>query len=165
MMISDAMNEKLNRQISVEFAAAHAYLGMSCAFDAMGLKVLRERFFGQYEEECAHALKILNYVLEVGGRVDLEGVAKPKGAYKSVQEIVETALESELEVTRLINELVSLSEKDSDYATRSFLNWYVDEQVEEVASMSGLLRLIQLAKGNVLQVEARLRHEMVAGKP
>lgn len=164
MMISKAMNEQLNRQVSVEFAAAHSYLAMSCVLDAMGLKVLRRRFFEQYEEECAHALKILNYVLEVGGRINLDGVAKPQGAYKSLEEIVETALKSEMEVTRLINELVALAEKENDYATRSFLNWFVDEQVEEVASISDLLRLVQLAKGNVLQIEARVRHEMVAAK-
>lgn len=164
MMISKAMNDKLNQQIAVEFAAAHTYLAMSCVFDEMGLKVLRRRFFQQYEEECEHALKILNYVLEVGGQVVLDGVAKPRGAYKSVEEIVETALESERKVTRLINELVTLAEQEQDYATRSFLDWFVDEQVEEVSSMSDLLRLVQLSQGNYLQVEARVRHEMAGEK-
>ena len=164
MMISKAMNDLLNKQVSVEFAAAHKYLAMCCQFDALGLKVLRKRFFQQYEEECAHAIKILNYVLEVGGTAAVEGVAKPKGGYKTVESIVEAAVEGELEVTRLINELVALAEKENDYATRSFLTWFVDEQVEEVASMSDLLRLVQLSKGNYLQVETRIRHDMMAGK-
>ena len=164
MMISKAMNGLLNKQVSVEFAAAHKYLAMSCQLDGMGLKVLRKRYLQQYEEECVHALKILNYLLEVGGSVALEGVAKPKGGYKSVEAIVEASLESELEVTRLINELVALAEKENDYATRSFLTWFVDEQVEEVSSMEDLLRLVQLAKGNYLQVETRVRHDMLAEK-
>lgn len=164
MMISKKMNEMLNQQIGIEFAAAHKYLAMSCTFDGMGLRVLRKRFFEQYEEECEHALKILNYVLETGGRVALAGVDKPKGNYKNVEEIVETALDGEKDVTRSINELMALAEKENDYATRSFLNWFVDEQVEEVASMSDLLDLVRLAKGNFLQVEARVRHEMAAPK-
>ncbi len=60
----------------------------------------------------------------------------------------------------MINDLVALAESEDDYATRSFLNWFVDEQVEEVSSMTDLLTLVKLARGNMLQVEARVRHEM-----
>lgn len=164
MMISEKMNDMLNRQIAIEFAAAHKYLAMSCAFDEMGLRVLRKRFFEQYLEECEHALKVLNYVLDTGGNVALTGVDKPKGDYESVEQIVETALNGEKDVTRSINELMALADQENDYATRSFLNWFVDEQVEEVASMSDLLDLVRLAKGNLLQIEARVRHEMAASK-
>jgi ferritin len=164
VLISKTMNNKLNKQIAVEFMAAHKYLAMSCVLDSMGLKVLRRRFFEQYEEECEHALKILDYVLEVGGDVDLGAIDKPNDKYKSVEEIVETALESEMEVTRLINEIAALAQKENDFATRSFINWFVDEQVEEVSSMTDLLQIVRLAKGNMLQVETRVRHEMMKEK-
>ncbi len=160
MMISDAMNVKLNEQVAVEFAAAHVYLAMACALDRMGLKILAARFLAQYEEERGHALKILHYVQEVGGTVTLDGVSKPAGDYTNVEAIVQTALESERDVTRKINDLVALADSEKDYASRSFLNWFVDEQVEEVSSMSDLLTLVQLAGDNMLQVEARIRHEM-----
>lgn len=161
MMISEAMNAKLNEQIAAEFSAAHDYLGMACALDQMGLKILAKRFLAQHDEEREHAMKILHYVQEVGGTVVLQDTGKPGNDYENVEAIVRAALESEHKVTRMINDLVALADTEKDYATRSFLNWFVDEQVEEVSSMTDLLALVQLAGENMLQVEARVRHEMM----
>jgi ferritin len=163
MMVSKSMHAKLNEQVTAEFSAAHAYLAMACAFDRMGLKILAKRFLEQHDEECEHAMKIVKYVQEVGGVITLEAIPKPKSDYGSVREIVRAALESEQRVTGMINDLVALADADKDYATRSFLNWFVDEQVEEVSSMTDLLTLVELAGDNVLQVESRLRHEMTEG--
>ncbi len=164
MMISSAMNAKLNEQISAEFTAAFSYLAMACVFDGMGLKVLRGRFIQQSDEEREHAMKIIRYLSEVGGSVALEGIAKPKTDYKNVEAVVSAALQNEKDITAKINELVSLAEKEKDYATRGFLAWFVDEQVEEISSMTDLLNLVRLAGGNVLQVEAAVRHQMLAEK-
>lgn len=161
MMISEAMNAKLNEQIAAEFSAAHDYLGMACALDQMGLKILAKRFLAQHDEEREHAMKILHYVQEVGGTVALQNIGKPVSEYENVEAIVRTALEAEHKVTRMINDLVALADSEKDYASRSFLNWFVDEQVEEVSSMTDLLALVQLAGDNMLQVEARVRHEMM----
>ena len=163
MMISKTMHAKLNEQITAEFSAAHAYLAMTCSFERMGLKILAKRFLEQHDEEREHARKIVKYVQEVGGVVKLEAIPKPKSDYRSIKEIVQAALESEQRVTGMINDLVALADSDKDYATRSFLNWFVDEQVEEVSSMTDLLTLVELAGENVLQVESRLRHEMTTG--
>ncbi len=162
MMISRAMNAKLNEQVTAEFSAAHMYLAMMSVFERMGLKVLAGRFREQHEEELEHALKIIDYVNEVGGTVALEAVPKPKGDFKSVEAIVETALEGEKKVTRMINELAALADSEKDYATRSFLNWFIDEQVEEVSTMTELLAVVQLAGTNVLQVESWIRHQATA---
>ncbi len=164
MMISAAMNTKLNEQIAAEFAAAHAYLAMACAFDRMALKALAKRFFQQHDEERGHGMKILHYIHEVGGTVSLDAVAKPKKDYKSVEAIVSTALQNEIDITEKINELVTFADSEKDYATRSFLEWFVDEQVEEVSTMSDLLNVVKLAGNNVLQVEALVRHQMMAEK-
>ncbi len=164
MMISETMNTKLNEQITAEFAAAHHYLAMACAFEDMGYKILAARFMAQYQEENEHAMKILHYVQEVGGKVVLDGIAKPRAEFKSTEEIVATALESERSITAKINALAALAESDKDFATRSFLGWFIDEQVEEVSSMSDLLNLVKLADGNILQVESRVRHEMMEAK-
>ena len=164
MMISTAMNAKLNEQIGAEFAAAHAYLAMSCAFDRMALKVLAKRFLKQHDEEREHAMKILHYVQEVGGTVSLEAIAKPKKDYKNTEALVSTALQNELDITAKINDLMTLAESEKDYATRSFLEWFVDEQVEEVSSMTDLLNVVKLAGENVLQVEALVRHQMLGEK-
>lgn len=161
MMISEAMNEKLNEQVTAEFEAAHKYLAMSCSFDSMGYKILAKRFMGQCEEEREHAHKIIAYIHEVGGAVQLTSIAEPNSAFDSVQTIVEAALDGELPITDLINRLVALADKENDYATRSFLGWFVDEQVEEVSTMRDLLDLLKLADGNILQVETRVRHDML----
>ena len=161
MMISDAMSKKLNEQITAEFSAAHSYLAMACAFEKMGLKILAKLFLGQSDEERTHALKIVKYVEEVGGTVALAAIPEPRGQYKDAEDIVKAALKSELNVTNLINDLVTLAESEKDYATRSFLNWFVDEQVEEVSSMTDLCDLVKMAGTNMLQVEARVRHLMM----
>lgn len=159
MMIPKSMNAKLNEQAKNEFSASHAYLAMSAAFDQMGLKILAARFVEQAQEEREHALKIVRYIQEVGASVSLEAIPKPKADYESAKAIIQAALDSELKVTEQINALVALADQENDYATRSFLNWYVDEQVEEVASMRDLLQWAEMAR-DMLQVEARVRHEM-----
>lgn len=160
MMISKKMNEALNEQVGIEFLASHAYLAMACAADAMGLKIVCEFFMKQSEEEREHALKIVNYLRDVGATATFGGIEKPAGSFDSLEALAQAALDNELDVTRRINELVSMAEAEKDYATRSFLEWFVDEQVEEVASMTDLLQLVKLSKGNLLQVEMRIRHQM-----
>lgn len=159
-MISKKMNAKLNGQIAREFEASHAYLAMSCRLEEMGLKILAAFFSRQQEEEREHALKVIRYLQEVDGKVELSQVAQPSSNYKSVRSIVEAAVKAELDVTKRINVLMNLAIAEKDHATASFLKWFVDEQVEETASMRDLLNLVKLAGANLLQVEARLRHEM-----
>ncbi len=162
MMISKKMNGKLNEQIAAEFSASHAYLAMVCAYDAMGLKILAQHFERQSTEERDHGMKIIHYLQEVGGVVALEQIDKPAQSYKDAESIVVAALAAEQNVTKMVHDLVELADDEKDYATRSFLQWFVDEQVEEVSSMNALLTLVRLAQGNMLQVEARVRHEMSA---
>jgi len=162
MALSDTMVKQLNGQVMAEFAASHSYLAMSCELDGMGLKVLSSFFAKQADEERTHALKIMKYLQEVGGDVRLEGVDKPRVDYGDVGAIAQAALKSEEHVTKLIHDLVGLAEKEKDYATRSFLNWFVDEQVEEVAAMTDLVQMVKLAGNNLLQLEARIRHQSLA---
>jgi ferritin len=158
-LISEKMNDALNGQIGNELGASHNYLAMAAAFDDMGLKILAARFVEQSEEEREHAMKIYKYVLETGGKVQLGEIGKPKTKYKDAKEVIKAALDSELTVTRQINDLITLAEGEKDYAARSFLQWFVDEQVEEVSSMRELMQVADLAR-DMLQVEARVRHEM-----
>lgn len=164
MMISEKMKQALNAQVTSEFCASHAYLAMACSFEEMGLKVFSKRFYAQFNEERDHALKLAKYIEDVGGNVVLDAIEKPKSGYKKVQEIIETAVEAEKKVTKQIHDLVALAESEKDYATRSFLQWFVDEQVEEVATMEELLQLVKLAgDAHIFQIEARLAQMMAAG--
>ena len=157
MLISETMNQRLNKQMTNEFYAAHLYLDMSCAFIDRGLNIIARWFRGHAHEERVHAMKIFDYVHEVGGHVRLDAIPQPAERPASVEEIVQAALDHELLVTGQINDLMSLADSEKDYATRSFLQWFVDEQVEEVSVVTEVLRLIKLAEGkHMLEVEARV---------
>jgi ferritin len=155
--------EKLNEQIANEFHAAHNYMAMACRFDELGLKMLAQWFFRQGEEERDHGKKILHYLLEVGADVKLRAIGEPVGDLATPIAIVETALAQEKMVTEQIHNLFALAEEHRDYATRSFLAWFVDEQVEEVATMTELLQMLKLAGDqHLLQVEARVSEMLSA---
>ena len=157
MMISKPMAKKLNEQITHELASAHLYLAMSCAFNHLGLPMLAKWFIKQADEERGHAMKFVNYIQDVGAEVRLDALPKPKELSDSPTDIVKAAVEHELTVTAQINDLVALAETEKDYATRSFLQWFLDEQVEEVATVNGLLQLVKMGDDkHMLQVEARV---------
>lgn len=161
MSISAKMTKQLNDQVANEFNAAYKYRAMSFCFADMGLKVFAKRFVEQADEERGHALKIAKYLQDVDAKVELQAVAKPKNDYKSAKEIVAAALKSEETVTSQINDLVALAIKENDYATRNFLEWYVSEQVEEVASMRELLQWVTMAgENNLFQLENRIAQSM-----
>ncbi len=160
-MISAAMNKKLNAQITNELSASHVYLAMACALDEQGYRVVAQRFHSQSGEERGHAMKLIKYVTDVGGQVKLGPIADPKGDFSSPLAVFQAALAAEQQVTKDVAALVAHAEKENDYAARGFLQWYVDEQVEEVASMSDLVRVAERAS-DPFQIELYLRHTMQA---
>lgn len=158
MMISDAMSAKLNQQVKEEFHSYWIYLAMSYKLHEMGFRGYAKWFEMQAAEEMSHATKIAHYLVEVGAAVKLGTLETPKSDYGSVKEIVQTALDHEKKITRLINECVDMANKDNDHATGNFLAWFVDEQVEEVATAQQLLNLVSLAteKIQLLMIEGRI---------
>ncbi|MGD9518028.1 MAG: ferritin [Armatimonadota bacterium] len=145
MALSEQMARKLNDQVTAEFYSAYYYLGMAVAFNAMGLKVFSERFFEQYDEEIAHGMKLLRYLLGHKAPAELQEIRRPPQDWQSAEQIIQAAREHETYVTGLINALVAQAEQDRDDETHSFLQWYVDEQVEEEESMEELLDLVKSA--------------------
>jgi ferritin len=157
MQIPQPVVDRLNEQIGHEFHAAHSYMAMACRFDSLGLKMMSAWFFKQGEEERQHAHKLMKYLLDVGAEVRLDAIDAPRGDLSNPVTIVQSALNQEMNVTRQIHELMALAEQHRDYATRSFLNWFVDEQVEEVSTMTDLLNIVQMAGPHqLLQVEGRI---------
>jgi len=158
MMISEAMAAKLNTQVKEEFFSYWTYLAMSYKLHSMGFRGYAKWYELQAGEEMTHATKIAGYLKEVGAPVKLGTLETPKSDYASVKEIVQTALDHEKKITRLINECVDLANKDNDHATANFLAWFVDEQVEEVATAQQLLDLVSLAseKIQLLLLEGRI---------
>ncbi len=163
MMISQRMNDALNRQVANEFGACFSYLAMAFEFDTMGLKIFSKRFFEQADEERGHAMKIARFIQDVDAKVVLDTIAKPRTDYGSALAMVESALNHEKTVTKQIHGLVELAESEKDYTTRSFLQWFIDEQVEEESTMTDLLHMVKLAgESSLFLVEGRLAKMMEA---
>ncbi len=156
-MISKKLINAMNEQITNEQSASQSYLALAAWLNAQDLPVLGQFYFNQAEEERQHALKILHYLLDIDVEVKVGSVPEPKGSFKSVIDAVEHALKKEEETTQQIHKLVELADKEHDYPTRSFLKWYVDEQVEELATAREMLGLVKRAgEQHLLLVEDRL---------
>lgn len=163
-MISKKMEKALNEQIVHELHSSNAYIALAGYLDSLGLKVMSQRFFQQSDEERMHAMKFVRYVLDVGAPVGIGVVPPTKNDFKSVDEAVSMALEQEKHITALINDLMALAHKENDYATASFLKWFIDEQVEEISTVTELLQLVRLAgPDRILLVEERLMRMGLGG--
>ncbi len=143
-MLTSKMEQALNEQLNKELFSSYLYLAMSSYCDALGLQGASNWMNVQSEEEHFHAMKIYKYIQERGGRVMLEQIDKPQSEWKSLLDVFEATLEHEQFITKSINELMSLAIEEKDHASCSFLNWFIDEQVEEEATVGDLLNKIKL---------------------
>ncbi len=142
-MLSEKLLSKLNEQITHEFYSAHYYLAMAAYFKKEDLDGFANFFIVQAEEERFHAMKFFDYINEQGEEAIITGFKDPKRDFKSAEEIFALALEHEKLVSSLINELMAIAQEEKNYSTIGFLQWFIDEQVEEEASMSRLLSLVK----------------------
>ena len=142
-MLSEKMVMKLNYQINRELYSAYLYLSMASYADAEGLNGFANWFKIQAKEEEFHAEKMYNYVNQQGRRVVLEAIEQPQTDFTSMVDLFEQTLKHEKVVTSLINGLVKLAREENDYATESFLQWYVTEQVEEEANPAEMIQKLK----------------------
>lgn len=159
MLIPKAVADKLNAQVKEEFASYWIYLQMSYNLHNLGYHGFAKWFEQQAGEELQHATKIANFLVEVGATVKLPVLDAPKADYKSVKEIVQTALDHEKHITKCINECVDVAAKNNDKASENFLMWFVDEQVEEVVTAQKLLAMVEAAgdqKIHLFMLEGRI---------
>ena len=146
-MLSGKLQTELNKQMNNEFFAEYEYLSMAAYFHAMNLDGIANYFHVQAQEEHFHAMKIFHFVLDKGGKVELQQIAQPDVTFKSPIEVFEKALGHEKKVTKSINDLMDDAIKENDHAVNSFLKWYVDEQVEEEALAGKALGKMELIGG------------------
>lgn len=130
-MLNEKMEEALNEQINKELYSSYLYLAMSAYSSSIGLPGFAHWFQIQVQEETIHGMKIFDYINRQGGRVSLKEIKEPPMEFGTPMEIFQKTLQHEQFVTRSINELVNLARSENDEATVSFLQWYVEEQVEE----------------------------------
>lgn len=144
-MISDKMTEALNRQINAELYSAYLYLSMSSAAAASDYNGAANWFMVQAQEEVSHAQKIYNYVFSRDKRVVLEAIEKPPAEFDSLKHMLEETLAHEQKVTAMIADLADLAQDERDHATYGFLQWFIDEQVEEEESVRDILAEVKIA--------------------
>jgi len=142
-MLSEEIGKTLNYQINRELYSAYLYLSMASYADFEGLSGFANWFKIQAKEEEYHAEKMYNYVNQQGRRVVLEAIEQPQTDFSSMLDLFEQTLEHEKIVTSLINDLVRLAREENDYATESFLQWYVTEQVEEEANPAEMIHKLK----------------------
>jgi bacterioferritin B len=160
-------SDTLNAQVASEFAASQQYVAIAVHYDAETLPALAAHFYRQAVEERNHAMMIVQYLLDAGETVVTPAVSAPKVAFADDREPVLLALAQEKAVTEQIARLVQIAREDEDPVGERFLGWFLDEQREEVASMSSLLAVIDRAgTDNMLLVEDYLaRGSVIADEP
>ena len=144
-MMDAKIEQALNAQINLEFSASYSYLAMALYMDAKHLGGFASWMIKQSDEERAHGRRLLRYMLDRSGNVELESVPKPQVDYGSINEVFEMSLEQEKSNTVSINKLYALASDLNDYATQAHLQWFLDEQVEEEKSILDILGRLELA--------------------
>jgi bacterioferritin B len=158
-LISRELAKAFNEQIGHEFGASMQYISIAAYFEARQLRLLAKLFFDQADEEKQHAMKFVRYLLDTKGGLKVPAIPAPQPAFASAEEAVQAALNWEKTVTAQITGLMDIAVKQNDYLAQSFLQWFVDEQLEEVVKMDRLLSIIkQSGERNLLMVEAYLVH-------
>ncbi|UCG48909.1 MAG: ferritin [Phycisphaerales bacterium] len=158
-MITKKMEQALNDQINAEFYSAYLYLSMVAYFESLSLSGFANWMRVQTQEETTHAMKIYDFINERGGRVTLKALAEPPAEWKSPLDAFKAAYKHEQLITARINDLVNLAIREKDHATNAFLQWFVNEQVEEETSVDKVARELKMAEdapGAMLMIDREL---------
>ncbi len=158
MLISAKINAAFNEQVGHELANSNQYVAIAAYFEGESLKGLAKLFFKQAEEERGHAMKFIDFILDAGGTVEIPSIPAVENTFESAEGAAQLALDAEIRTTSQINDLMTLAIAEANYTAQNFLQWFVNEQLEEVATAQTNLNIIKRAGTNVLMVEAYLAH-------
>ena len=145
-MIGKKIEQALNGQVQAEYYSSYMYLSMAAYFASSDLPGFANWMRVQVQEEEFHALKLYDYIIERGGKVVLQAIQAPPHDWNTPLEVFQATLAHEQKVTGLINNLVYLARDEKDNATEIFLQWYVQEQVEEEDNVGAVLGQLKLVK-------------------
>jgi ferritin len=164
-MAADAFVTQLNEQIAYEYAAHQQYVAIAVYYDAETLPQLARFFYRQALEERDHAMMMVQYLVDADERVVIPGVAAPQAEFANIVEPASLALQQERRVTEQINALVGTARSAGDYTSEQFMQWFVKEQVEEVATMSDLLRVVERSRDDAMEIENYMAREHSGAPP
>lgn len=152
--------DQLNAQIGNELAAHNQYLACAVHYDALTMPQMAAFFYGQALEERDHAMMMVKYLLDTDADVQIPGVSAPISAFEDLIAPVALALEQEKRVTEQINALLRTAREENDFASEQFMQWFIKEQVEEVATMSDLLAVVTRSRDAVNDIEQYVAREL-----
>ncbi len=158
-MISKTMQDAMNIHVAEEIYSSNLYLAMAGYSESLSLKGFAHWMRIQSKEEREHALKMLDYLADRGGRWQIKAVVEPPFEFKSPRDVFEKTLEHEKEVTAKIHKLYELALKEKDYATQNFLQWFISEQVEEesrVVEYAEKLKMIGESSNAIFWIDKEL---------
>ncbi len=158
-MAATRFTDQLNVQIGNEFAAHNQYLACAIHFDALTMPQTAAFFYAQALEERDHAMMMVQYLLDTDAPVRIPGVEAPVSDFADVISPIQLALEQERRVTEQINGLLRTAREESDFASEQFMQWFIKEQVEEVATMNDLLAIVSRSKDDLNDIEEYVARE------
>jgi ferritin len=162
-MVSQKMEKELNKQLNAEMYSGYLYLAMAAYFEDSDLAGLANWMRVQAQEELSHSMRFYDYVIRRGARVSLEQIEKPEFKWESSVDVFEHVLSHEKTVSGLIHDLVDLAIEEKDHATNNFLQWFVEEQVEEEESATAALNKVKFASetpNGIIIIDAEFGHRV-----
>lgn len=143
--MNKTIENALNEQIKNEFDSAFVYLSMSGYLDDLSLPGFARWMRMQYEEETAHALRLFDFLLDLGGNVRLKALPEPPLEFSSPLDVFQQVLAHEKSITKMIHELYALAVSENDYPTQVEMQWFITEQVEEEKTADDIVQQLELA--------------------
>ena len=161
-MAASRFAQQLNAQIGNELAAHHQYLACAIHYDALTMPRMAAFFYEQALEERGHAMMMVRYLLDTSHEVVIPAVDAPVCSFEDVVAPVALALAQERRVTDQVNGLLRTAREEGDFASEQFMQWFIKEQVEEVATMSDLLAVVTRNRGDIEDIEEYVAREQGA---
>lgn len=156
--------ELIQAQIRNEFHASQQYVAVAVWYDGKDLPQLARHFYRQALEERNHAMALVQYLLDTDHHVEIPEVPQVRNDFADIREPIALALAQEQEVEADFVQLAKVARDEDDFTGAEFVRWFLKEQVEEISSMKRLLNVVDMAKGNVFDVEQFLFRESVGGE-
>jgi ferritin len=163
-MTNSRFADQLNAQIGEELLAHAQYIAVAAHYDALTMPRMAGFFFRQAREERDHAMMMLRYLLDTDAEIEIPAVAAPQSHFDGIVAPVELALAQERKVTEQIHALTRIARDENDFAAEQFMQWFIKEQVEEVATMQDLLAVVGRSEDDINDVETYVERELGAGE-
>ena len=158
-MSTSRFAEQLNTQIGNEFAAHHQYVAIAVHYDALTMPAMAAYFYQQAVEERGHAMMMVRFLVDTDREVTIPGTEPPESRFDDIVAPVALALAQEKRVTTQIHELTRIARDEHDFAAEQFMQWFIKEQVEEVATMSDLLAVATRNRDDIEDIEEYVARE------